>query len=238
MAQRWRGWSVVAVATVLSVAAVFAFGLLGGGLATAPDAGATPLAPSLAPANSPLTATLAISPQTIQQGSSTDIQTVANGGTPPYAYSYNGLPSSCAGENAASFECNPTQSGTYSVTAQVIDANGNTSESNVVTLTVTSSNSGNGNGNSSNSSNPFSGLLSGLGGVLTYVLIFGVIGFVTWILLVVGIWVIAVVLMRRLPRPGAQSATSTTTCPSCAKSIPGGTKFCPECGASTATAKS
>jgi predicted amidophosphoribosyltransferase len=62
---------------------------------------------------------------------------------------------------------------------------------------------------------------------------------VTWIRLVVGIWVIAVVLTRRLPRPGAQGATSTnTTCPSCAKSIPGGTKFCPECGASTATAKS
>ena len=240
MEKRGSVGSAVAIAWVLTIAAVFAFGLLGGGLPHALGAAPAATAPSLVPANAPLTVSLSISPQDIQAGSSTEIQTMANGGTPPYSYSYNGLPSSCAGENVASFSCNPSQSGTFDVTAQVIDTNGNTSQSNSVTLTVSSVNNGNGNGNgNNNSSNPFSGLLSGLGGIVTYVLIFGIIGFATWILLVVGIWVIAVVLMRRLPKPGARATEmAMAACPSCSKSIPAGTKFCPECGASTAPAKS
>lgn len=93
-----------------------------------------------------------------------------------------------------------------------------------------------GNGNSgNNSSNPFSDLISSLGGAFTYVLIAGIIGFVTWILLIVGIWVIAVVLMRRLPKPAAKaSEAASVPCAACSKPIPAGSKFCPECGTSAA----
>ncbi len=65
--------------------------------------------------------------------------------------------------------------------------------------------------------------LSGLGGFLSIVLVFGIIGFVTWILLVVGIWVIAVVLLRRLPKrtPGAASG-STMACAACGATLPAG----------------
>ena len=119
----------------------------------------------------------------------------------------------------------------------VTDINHNQTVSNSASLDVTSSNNGNGNGNGNgnNSSNPFSSLLSGLGGFLSIVLVFGIIGFVTWILLVVGIWVIAVVLLRRLPKrtPGAASG-STMACAACGATLPAGSKFCSECGKSTA----
>lgn len=90
-----------------------------------------------------------------------------------------------------------------------------------------------GNSNSSNSS--LSNLLSNAGAFLRILLIGGIILFVTWILLVAGIWVIAVVLMRRLPKPGAPvSAVYARNCAACSSPMPASAKFCPECGKSTA----
>lgn len=190
--------------------------------------------------DSTVTVELSINPQDVSQGSSINVQTTVNGGTPPYSFSYNGLPSGCNSSNEQSFTCNPDSSGTYNVQVTATDSHGNESApSNTVTLDVMSSNNnnngnGNGNGGSNNSSNPFSNLLSGLGGFLAIALIFGVVGFVSWILLVIGVWVIAVVLMRRLPKGGAAATVATSAkCASCSASIPGGTKFCPQCGAST-----
>jgi hypothetical protein len=196
-------------------------------------------------ANPMIMATLTISPQQVTEGSSIQVTTTASGGnpTPMYSYQYFGLPSGCNGYTSASFQCDPSSSGTYNdIYVVVTDNNGNTTNSNTVSLDVTSSSgSGNGNGGSggNNSSNPLSSLLSGFNGVLSLVLIVAIIGFVTWILLIVGVWIIAVVLIRRLPKRGAPSSSIVTPaamkCASCSASIPTGTKFCPECGAATAT---
>jgi hypothetical protein len=187
---------------------------------------------------------LVVSPQQVTEGTSIQVTTSASGGhsPPSYSYTYFGLPSGCTGFTQSQFQCDPSQTGTFNdIYVSVTDGFGNTTMSNTVSLDVTSS-SGNGNGNGgngdNNSSNPFGSLLSGLGGFLSILLIFGIVGFVTWILLVVGVWIIAIVLLRRLPKrggwPGASPMAATMKCASCSASIPTDTKFCPECGAGTA----
>lgn len=218
-------------ATVVMVGAI---ALLSLGLtplsAAAPAAHPTPSA-------TPVTASLSITPQQVKQGQSINVQTNASGGTAPYSYSYTGLPPGCGGQNQPSFSCNPSSTGSFSVQVTATDSHGNQSNpSNSVSVDVTSSSGGNGNGNggSNNSSNPFSSLTSGLGGFLAIALILAIVGFVTWVLLVVGVWVIAVVLLRRLPKGGPAAGSTQVKCASCARLIPEGSKFCPECGASTA----
>ncbi len=203
------------------------------------DASVDTAGPSLWTAAHPLsamfTASLSINPSQSQEGNSINLQTTVNGGAAPYSFTYHGLPSGCNTQNSSGFSCNPSATGMYPISGTVTDHNGNQTGTNVVTLDVTSSSNGGGGGGGSgnNSSNPLSSLLSGFGGILTYVLIFGIVGFATWILLIVGVWVIAVVLMRRLPKRGEGApATASVRCASCSASIPAGTKFCPECGKS------
>jgi hypothetical protein len=185
-------------------------------------------------ASGSFTASLSINPSQVREGQSINLQTNANGGTLPYTYSYTGLPSGCSSQDSSGFSCTPSSTGNYNVQVSVTDAHGNQTTSNPAGVDVTSSNNGNG-GSSNNSSNPFSGFLSGLGGFLSLVLIFGIVGFITWILLVVGIWVIAIVLYRRLPRRGeASPAAPSMTCAGCGASIPVASKFCPQCGRPTA----
>jgi hypothetical protein len=186
------------------------------------------------PFNSVVSASLTISPTTIQKGNSIFVNTSASGGTSPYSYLYYGLPSGCSGFTVASFTCSPQSTGTFYVQVNATDSHGNYTISNSVKLSVTSSSSTGGTGNNS-STNPFSGLLSGFQGFLQLLIIFGFIGFVTWVLLVVGVWIIAIVLLRRLPKRGTPGAASAMTkCAACSSSIPEGSKFCPNCGASTA----
>lgn len=186
---------------------------------------------------------LTVSPQSITQGQSVNIQTSASGGSNSYSYSYSGLPSGCQGQNSPQFQCTPSSTGAYNIDVNVTDTNGGYVDSAGQNLQVnpSNSNSGGGGGNSgnggNNSSNPLGSLLSGFSGVLSLLLIAGIIGFVSWILLIVGVWIIAVVLIRRLPKRGtaasAALAGAMTKCASCSAMIPGGSKFCPECGAST-----
>ncbi|MCI4336636.1 MAG: zinc ribbon domain-containing protein [Thermoplasmata archaeon] len=184
-----------------------------------------------------ITVTLSINPQQVTKGSSISVQSSTSGGAPPYSFVYAGLPSGCNGQNQPSFSCNPSSTGTYSVQVTATDSHGNQSApSNSVNLDVTSASNGNGNGNGggNNSSNPLSSLSSGLGGYLAIAFIFAIVGFATWILLIVGVWVIAVVLMRRLPKPGEAAASGPgSKCGSCSAAVPGGAKFCPQCGTST-----
>jgi len=195
---------------------------------------------SAIPASGPVSARLSISPGQVQQGQSISVMTTASGGTPPYTYSYTGLPNGCSGQNQASFSCNPSSTGSYNVQVTVTDSHGNQSTpSNTASVTVTSSNNGNGNGKGNgggnNSSGGLSSLFSGFSGILWLLLIFGIVGFITWILLIVGVWIIAITLVRRLPKRGAAgSVAAFTKCASCSTPIPVGTKFCSECGASTA----
>ena len=229
-----------AVATVcVAVSVLMVFGLVAFGPAPAvhsrsPVPAGAPERDSATTANANLEVTLSISPSQVQVGNSVNIQAAASGGIPPYSYQYTGLPSDCPSQNSSSFSCNPSTPADYEVSVSVTDAASDSATSNPPTsLDVSSSNNGGSGGGGNNSSNPFSGLISGLGGILTYVLIFGLIGFVTWILLIVGIWIIAITLVRRLPKRGAASpATATVTCAACSAVIPAGTKFCPECGKS------
>jgi hypothetical protein len=199
--------------------------------------GAYPV-PSVSPADSSLTASLSISPGQLQQGGSISVTTSVSGGTPPYSYSYTGLPSGCSSQDQPLFSCTPSSTGSFSVQVTVTDSHGNSSApSNSVSVDITSSNNGNGNGNGggNNSSTGLSSLFSGFSGILSLLLIFGVVGFITWILLIVGIWIIAITLVRRLPKRGAIGAAGATAkCGACSAVIPAGSKFCPECGAGTA----
>jgi PKD domain len=179
-------------------------------------------------------AMLSINPSQVSQGQSIFIQTTVNGGTAPYSYSYFDLPSGCSGQSSASFSCTPNSPGNFNVQVTVTDSRGNSSTSPSVSLDVTSSSSGNGNGNGNgnNSNNSLSSLFSGLGGFLSLLLIFGLVGFVSWIVLVVGVWVIAIVLVRRLPKRGEATSTGPIVrCSACSSPIPTSAKFCPECGA-------
>lgn len=227
MSTSGRAWAGVVL--------VGAMALLSIGLAPLAGAVGVP-ATHPTPSAAPVTASLSITPQQVSKGQPINVQTIASGGTPPYSYSYTGLPPGCGGQNQPSFSCNPSATGSFSVQVTATDSHGNQSNpSNSVSVDVTSSSGGNGNGNggSNNSSNPFSSLFSGLGGILAIALILAIVGFVAWILLVVGVWVIAVVLMRRLPKGGAAAVTKVR-CAACDRMIPDGSKFCPECGASTA----
>ncbi|MCI4372995.1 MAG: hypothetical protein L3K02_05075 [Thermoplasmata archaeon] len=184
----------------------------------------------------PYSATLNVNPGQVQEGQSINLQVNVNGGTSPYTYSFTGLPPGCTNQNSPSFSCNPSASGNYNLAVGVTDAHQNQTTSNSVSVQVTSSSSGNGNGGGggNNSTNPLSSLLSGLGGFLSIVLVFGIIGFITWILLVVGVWIIAIVLFRRLPKRGeAPAVTPTIRCAACGASIPNASKFCSECGRAT-----
>jgi hypothetical protein len=188
--------------------------------------------------NAPLQVTLTVNPNQATVESSVQFQANAQGGTMPWTFTYTGLPPGCSTQNSSSFTCNPSSAGDYSVAVMVSDERGNTSTSNSVSLDITSSSNGNGNGNGgNNSSNPFSSLLSGFSGILSLLIIAGIVGFVTWILLIVGVWIIAIVLMRRLPKrgewSGAAAASPMMKCASCSSDIPAGSKFCPNCGTST-----
>lgn len=188
---------------------------------------------------------LSINPSQVTSGQSVSVQTNANYGSGSFTYSYNGLPSNCMnGQGQSMFSCTPNQ-GDYNITVTVTDSDGGSATSSNQYLQVSSSSSGGGGQSGSggnNSSNPLGSLLSGFSGILSLLLIAGIVGFVTWILLIVGVWIIAVVLIRRLPKRGTAAAAllagQTTKCSSCSAVIPNGSKFCPECGATTAAPKS
>jgi hypothetical protein len=192
--------------------------------------------------DSALTASLTVSPSQVTSGTSISVNAMAGGGSGSYSYNYFGLPSGCQGQNGQSFTCTPSGTGDFTIYVNVSDTNGAYVNSNTQNLQVSSSGSnsgGSGSGSgSNNSSNPLGSLLSGFSGILSLLLIVGVIGFVTWILLIVGVWIIAIVLIRRLPKRGvitaAAAAAAATKCASCSAAVPAGSKFCPECGTSTA----
>jgi YVTN family beta-propeller protein len=68
-----------------------------------------------------LSATLTVSPSPITVGGETNFTTTATGGTPPYSYTYSGLPAGCATANLAVLRCSPTVTGTFTVTVIVTD---------------------------------------------------------------------------------------------------------------------
>ncbi len=64
-----------------------------------------------------------------------NLSVVAEGGTPPYRYSYSNAPAGCVGSTASNISCRPTTAGTYPITALVVDADGYPATANL-TITV------------------------------------------------------------------------------------------------------
>lgn len=85
----------------------------------------------------PAVASFAASPATIPIGGTTYLNSTVFGGSPPYTYSYSGLPTGCTSSNTSSLGCTPTVSGSFSVRLTVADAKARTAMGNV-TFTVTS----------------------------------------------------------------------------------------------------
>lgn len=96
--------------------------------------------------NVTLTVTAEVPPTAVLAASSTSVvadgniwfNTTVTGGTSPYSYVYNGLPTGCTTNSVAQLACVPTQTGTYSVKVTVTDNLGQSVASNAVSVTVTS----------------------------------------------------------------------------------------------------
>lgn len=73
----------------------------------------------------PTSATLQVSSfggNSVTLGSPTRISASVSGGSPPYTYSYSGLPTGCTSSNTPSISCTPTASGDYPMTVTVTDS--------------------------------------------------------------------------------------------------------------------
>jgi hypothetical protein len=86
--------------------------------------------------NGPLSAKPAVSPNPIDQGQATTFAANASGGTPPYSYSWAGLPPGCPTSGGANVYCaSVTASGSFTVTVTVNDSSGGSTQASA-TLTV------------------------------------------------------------------------------------------------------
>ncbi len=214
-----RTWIWVGVCVVVGV-------LLLGGLAS----GTGRPAPRLMTAAAPLSVSVSVSPQTVNEGSMFTVTATVQGGAGPFTYSWNPIPQGCPTPgNVSSWTCSIDSSGPYTVGVIVSNSTG-ASGSNSASFTV-NGNSGNGNGNGngggSNNNNSNGLNLSGLGPIMTYALIAGLIAFALLVALTVGVIMIAVTLSRRLPRQPRHGVV----CASCHATAPPGSKFCPACAA-------
>ncbi len=76
------------------------------------------------------------SPTAVTVGGTTTIRASATGGTPPYGYTYTGLPSGCSTTNASSFGCTPTATGSFTLQVIVRDSDGFSSAAATTAVTV------------------------------------------------------------------------------------------------------
>ncbi|MGD0250903.1 MAG: zinc ribbon domain-containing protein [Thermoplasmata archaeon] len=217
------GIAFVVVTTVFAAMVSPSFGASVGSVRPSLDPGT-----GLAPATNPTITSFQISPNPVAQGNQFSVTLLVSGGFPAYTYNWNPIPPFCFANNESSWQCMASQSGTYSVNVTVVDSVGNHTSAGR-TLTVTSSNgNGNNNNNNQNGSNNNSGInLTGLGNILVYALVGGIISFVLLIVLTVGVLMIAVTLSRRLPR----QPRGKMVCAACQGRAPAGSKFCPTCAA-------
>ena len=75
-------------------------------------------------------------PDPVSVNHTTLLNVTAASGSPPYSYTYLGLPPGCATANTSALNCTPTVAGNYSITATVKDSGGSTATSKPVVLTV------------------------------------------------------------------------------------------------------
>ena len=92
-----------------------------------------------------LTVSLTVSKNPVVAGNPTTLTVTVTGGTAPFTYIYNGLPTGCTTSNSSSITCTPasTVNGSFAITVTVTDAQGRTGSISV-TLSVSSSGSSGG----------------------------------------------------------------------------------------------
>ncbi|MCI4358314.1 MAG: hypothetical protein L3J95_03585 [Thermoplasmata archaeon] len=84
----------------------------------------------------PAFASAAVSPGTVDAGAKVTLYSNVTFGTVPYTYSFQNLPVGCAPTSSKVSTCTPTQIGTFTITAKVVDAAGTPVFSRALHLTV------------------------------------------------------------------------------------------------------
>ncbi len=70
----------------------------------------------------PLIAAFFAAPETVTVGNQTTLYAVVTGGTPPFSYTYGGLPTGCSSASTPQLACVPADTGTFNVTLTVNDS--------------------------------------------------------------------------------------------------------------------
>lgn len=60
-------------------------------------------------------------PATLAVGALTILETSVSGGSPPYSFSWSGLPPGCPNQSIENYSCQPTEGGSYTITVTVTD---------------------------------------------------------------------------------------------------------------------
>jgi hypothetical protein len=234
---RVRRGAALAIAVVLLTSLLALAGTPHSGTARTGASAEISATVGMGPSTDPTITNFAISPNPATQGNQFTVSVTVSGGFPPYTFNWNPIPPFCTAGNVSQWNCGASQSGNYPINVTVVDASGNHTDAGR-TLTINSNNgngngNGNGNSNNNNGSGNSSGLnLSGLGNILVYALVGGIISFALLVVLTVGVLLIAITL-RRLPRP----PKGPMVCPACQGHAPAGSKFCPACAAPLAPPK-
>jgi hypothetical protein len=101
---------------------------------------ATTLLTVLSPAGN-FQVNLSANPSVIDLGQSTNLTATPRGGTGPYTYTYQDLPTGCSSSNESTLPCTPTSAGTFTVEVVVQEAN-RSEASNTTSFTVVAGQSG------------------------------------------------------------------------------------------------
>lgn len=120
-----------------------------------------------------LSVQLAANPANITLGASTTLTATTSGGTPPFTYVYIGLPSGCSSQNASSFSCTPTGSGSFTVNVTVTDPHGDLARASTI-VKVTNPNGAGGSSSSPISSTEWTLLILVVVGIVLVLL------FIVW----------------------------------------------------------
>jgi hypothetical protein len=160
----------------------------------------------------PLGVSFSFSPQSITLGSTSTGNVQINSGTGPYSLWFNNTPAGCSppstpvvtSNSQYSFQCTPSNQGNFGVNVAVVDSS---TPRNVGTqvgnLQVTSS-GGNGNGNGNNNKNGSNGSGNGSfslpSGLISFVILFGIVFLATMVAIAAGTVATAVMVSRQLRR--------------------------------------
>lgn len=133
---RWLSLLLGATATVaLSAGALMGLPAAGGSW-WVPHATIMADAPGVEPLAALSVARPSATNGTLDVGQSTTLNVSAAGGTPPYAYLWNGLPVGCPGSDAATLVCSPSSPGRAEISVNVTDAHGGRAASLPLNVTV------------------------------------------------------------------------------------------------------